>query len=225
IFYHSPRQKAIASASKQRLNSSGRFNRQVVTPVEKFTVFNEAEEAHQDYYKKNPEGYVAYRIGSGREEFLAKHWGVPKINDYPSPSKAVLKEQLSKLQYQVTMEEATEPAFDNPYDKNKAPGIYVCIVSGAPLFSSRDKFDSKTGWPSFTRPIDARSLGKPGDTTFGKFRGAVGGKFGDSHVGHVFNDGPNPTDLRYCMNSAALRFVPKDSMEQQGYGQYTWVVQ
>jgi peptide methionine sulfoxide reductase msrA/msrB len=122
------------------------------------------------------------------------------------------------------MEDATEYAFQNEYNGNKEAGIYVCIVSGAPLFSSKDKYESGSGWPSFTKPIDARIIDKPVDKTLGMIRVEVRSKLGNSHLGHVFYDGPEPTGLRYCMNSAAMKFIPKSQMEKEGYGEFIWLV-
>lgn len=225
IFYHSSQQKKVAEESKKALDKSGRFDKKIASPIIKFINFYEAEEYHQDYYKKNPTEYYAYRNGSGRDAFIKKHWPELTADKYPAMKKSELKEKLTPLQYEVTMEDATEYAFQNEYNGNKKEGIYVCIVSGAPLFSSKDKYESGSGWPSFTKPIDARIIDKPVDKTLGMTRVEVRSKLGNSHLGHVFYDGPEPTGLRYCMNSAAMKFIPKEQMEAQGYGDYLWVVQ
>ena len=194
-------------------NEQKKYKQPIVTEVLPLDNYYLAEEYHQEYLEKNPNGYC--------------HIDFSKLNDivkqdsYTKPNEEILKRNLSPLQYKVTQENATEPQFANEYWDNHKKGIYVDVVTGEPLFISTDKFESGCGWPSFTRPIDQNSITEKIDTTHGMTRTEVRSKVGESHLGHLFNDGPEEQGgLRYCINNASLRFIPIEEMEASDYDKF-----
>ena len=222
IFHHDEEQRRRAETSRKRLEDSGRFRAAPAVDIRPFTTFFPAEDRHQKFCRRNPAHYAHYREGSGRDRFLKAAWGdvEPLSAERAASPEAAARVRLTPLQHHVTREQGTEPPFANEHWDRKEPGIYVDVLDGAPLFASRDKYDSGTGWPSFSRPLEPESIDTRRDESLFPPRTEVLARRSGNHLGHVFPDGPPPMGMRYCMNSAALRFVPARDLEREGYGAY-----
>lgn len=248
VYFATPDEREDALRVIAALNELGVYEKPLALAIESKATFYPAEEYHQDYYKKNSLKYSYYRYRSGRDTFIESVWGedanelltsgpsilyvgdsttsaseydVSAWSTFTKPTDELLRSTLTDQQYYVTQQEGTERAFQNEYWDNHEEGIYVDVVSGEPLFSSLDKFDSGTGWPSFTKPIYVEAVTRHNDYKLLVPRIEIRSRFADSHLGHVFNDAPAELGgIRYCMNSASLRFVPKERLEAEGYGQF-----
>lgn len=222
IYYDNEEQKAIIESSKRALEDSGKFDKEIVTKILPVTEFFEAESYHQDYYKKSSFRYNLYAKWSGRKWFIEENWAerIGELNEQTYWEKA-LRERLTPLQYAVTQEDATERPYDNEYWDNKQPWIYVDVIDGTPLYSSTDKYDSKTGWPSFSKAIKEGNVVGKTDRKLLITRTEARSLSSDAHLGHIFKDGPKDQwGLRHCINSASLRFVPVAELKVEWYEEY-----
>lgn len=213
IFVHSDEQRVCAEASREALKASKRFRSPIVTEILPAGPFYPAEAEHQGYYKTHPHDYKMYLKGSGRDDFTELHWKRPEDRER-------LRKQLSGLQYEVTQNKGTEPPYQNAYWDHFQEGVYADVLSGDPLFCSVDKFDSGTGWPGFTGPIEEGLVRKEADYSGGQVRTALRSRLSGAYLGYLLYDGPEPTKLHYRINSAALRFIPKEELEVNGLGRY-----
>lgn len=215
IFVHDEEQRTIAEESKKALSDSKQFSDPIVVEILDASTFYKAEAEHQNYYKKQPIHYNSYYKNSGRYNFVKAFW------DGSHPDRDELKTKLSDIEFEVTQNDMTECPFENEYFNHFEEGIYVDVVGGEALFSSKDKFKCDCGWPSFSKPIEKNALLERTDFSMGMIRTEVRSRLSNSHLGHVFDDGPKELGgLRYCINSASLRFIPKENLEEEGYSNY-----
>ena len=216
VYYTDEKEKKVIQSVLEK--EQQKYSDKIVVEVLPLEHFAKAEEYHQNYLEKNPNGYCHIDLSLATEEIID-----PK--KYPKPSDEELKKKLTDIQYRVTQKNDTEHAFSNQYWDNKAQGIYVDVATGEPLFSSKDKFESGCGWPSFSKPIEKNVVTYQEDNSYNMSRVEVRSRSGNSHLGHVFEDGPKELGgLRYCINSASIRFIPLDKMKEEGYEYLMYLV-
>ncbi|MEK3687457.1 peptide-methionine (S)-S-oxide reductase MsrA [Paenibacillus sp. FSL R10-2736] len=213
IFVHSEEQRQKAELSKAALQASKRFKAPIVTEILPAAAFYPAEAEHQHYYRTHPLDYKLYQKGSGRDDFTELHWNSRE-------DKKQLLKQLTELQYEVTQKKAMEPPYQNEYWNHFGEGIYADMISGDPLFSSTDKFDAGTGWPGFTKPVEEGLIRREADYGSGEVRTVLRSRLSGAYLGDLSYDGPEPAKLHYRVNSAALRFIPKNELAEKGLGRY-----